>query len=54
LCLCSKIKLIYANVAEKDIWLKEYFDRAAQSSPDKFAVHYVLEKVPLHRVLLNP
>lgn len=42
----TKIYLIYANVAYEDILLKEELDRFQQQYPDRFSVHYVLEKPP--------
>lgn len=40
----TKFKLIYANVTEKDILLRERFDQWKKQYPDKFDVVYVLEK----------
>jgi cytochrome-b5 reductase len=40
----TKFKLIYANVTEKDILLRERFDQWKKQYPDKFDVIYVLEQ----------
>ncbi|RCI04525.1 NADH-cytochrome b5 reductase [Rhizopus stolonifer] len=42
----TKIVLIFANVTEDDILLKEELDTMAVNSPDCFQVHYVLERPP--------
>lgn len=42
----TKIDLIYANVKEGDILLKEELDREAAKNPDKFSVHYFLNEPP--------
>ncbi|KAF8529678.1 cytochrome-b5 reductase [Hysterangium stoloniferum] len=41
----TKFKLIFANVTEKDILLRERFDEWKKQYPDKFDVVYVLENV---------
>jgi len=40
----TKFKLIFANVTEKDILLRERFDEFKKNYPDKFDVVYVIEK----------
>jgi cytochrome-b5 reductase len=40
----TKFKLIYANVSENDILLREKFDELKSKYPDTFDVTYVLEK----------
>lgn len=42
----TKISLLYANVSENDILLKEELDAFAQKHPERFAVHYVLNSAP--------
>lgn len=42
----TKVTLIFANVTEKDIILKEKIDTMAASHPDQFKVFYVLDKPP--------
>lgn len=42
----TKVVLIFANVTENDILLKDELDQISASSPDNFTVHYVLEKPP--------
>lgn len=42
----TKISLIFANVTEDDILLKEELDQIAKASPESFKVHYVLERPP--------
>lgn len=42
----TEIDLIYANVKESDILLKEELDREAKAHPDKFRVHYFLNEPP--------
>ncbi|KAJ9054267.1 NADH-cytochrome b5 reductase [Entomophthora muscae] len=42
----TKITLIFANRTEKDIMLKSEFDKYAQTHPDQFKVHYLLDTPP--------
>lgn len=42
----TKISLIFANVTEDDILLKDELDKIAQDAPANFQVHYVLERPP--------
>jgi len=42
----TKVTLIFANVTEKDILLREEFDKLAASKPDQFKVVYVLNDAP--------
>eukprot|EP00775_Hariotina_reticulata_P004445 gene4445-4700_t len=40
----TKVTLIFANVSEDDILLKQKIDKMAAQHPDKFKVHYVVDK----------
>ena len=40
----TKFKLIFANVSEKDILMREQFDELKRKYPDTFDVVYVIEK----------
>ena len=42
----TKFKLIFANVTEADILLREEFDAMRKKYPDNFDVVYVLDKPP--------
>lgn len=42
----TKFSLIFANVTEDDILLKDELDDLAKRYPDKFSVYYVLDKPP--------
>ena len=42
----TTFSLIFANVTEDDLLLKDELDDLAKRSPDKFKVHYVLDKPP--------
>jgi cytochrome-b5 reductase len=42
----TKISLIFANVTEGDILLKDELDKIAKEHPDHFKVTYVLDKAP--------
>ncbi|KAI9263771.1 hypothetical protein BY458DRAFT_458404 [Sporodiniella umbellata] len=42
----TKITLVFANVSEKDILLKDELDKIAEKHPDRFKVIYTLDKVP--------
>lgn len=42
----TKIVLLYANVTEEDILLKEELDKFIANHPDRFKVHYVLNTPP--------
>jgi NAD(P)H-flavin reductase len=39
-----KIKLLYANKSEKDIWLKSHLDELAKNSTGRFEVRYIVDK----------
>ncbi|KAI9007257.1 hypothetical protein BC832DRAFT_591840 [Gaertneriomyces semiglobifer] len=43
----TKISLVFANIAEEDILLKDYFDSLAKKHPDQFELRYFLEKPPM-------
>jgi cytochrome-b5 reductase len=40
----TKVTLLFANVSEGDILLKDKIDAMAAAHPDKFKVHYVVDK----------
>lgn len=40
----TKVSLIYANVSESDIMLKDKIDALAAKHPDQFKVYYVVDK----------
>ncbi|PVU85390.1 hypothetical protein BB559_001103 [Furculomyces boomerangus] len=42
----TKLKLLFANVTEEDILLKEHLDMIVKEHPDKLEIHYVLDKPP--------
>ncbi|KAJ3417126.1 hypothetical protein HDV05_006985 [Chytridiales sp. JEL 0842] len=42
----TKVSLIFANVTEKDIILKDYLDGLAKKYPDQFKLFYTLDKPP--------
>ena len=42
----THISLIYANVTEDDILLKDDLDRMAKEHPENLKIHYVLDKSP--------
>ncbi|KAI9345995.1 hypothetical protein DFJ73DRAFT_838368 [Zopfochytrium polystomum] len=42
----TKVTLVFANVTEQDILLKEYFDGLAKKHPEQFSVVYTLDKPP--------
>ncbi|KAJ3023978.1 NADH-cytochrome b5 reductase [Thoreauomyces humboldtii] len=42
----TKMTLVFANIAEEDIILRDYFDAVAKKNPGQFEVRYVLEKPP--------
>lgn len=42
----TKVHLIYANVTNEDILLKEELDRLASEYPDRFSIYYVLNQPP--------
>ncbi|AOW29283.1 NADH-cytochrome b5 reductase 1 [Candida albicans P57072] len=42
----TKIHLVYANVTESDILLKEELDNFAARHPDRLKIHYVLNEAP--------
>lgn len=43
----TKLVLLFANVSQKDILLREEFDRMAAQNPDRFQVHYTIDKLSL-------
>lgn len=40
----TKVTLLFSNVTEKDILLKEAFDDMVKRKPEQFKVHHVIEK----------
>lgn len=42
----TQVSLVYANRSEADIMLREKLDHFAQTCPNKFKVHYVLDEPP--------
>ena len=40
----TKVTLLFANVTEKDILLREAFDDLAKRKPDQFKIQHVIEK----------
>jgi len=40
----TKVTLLFANLSDKDILLKEEFDRMAKNKPDQFKIVHVIEK----------
>ena len=40
----TKVSLLFANVSENDILLKDEFDRMSAANPDRFEVHYTIDK----------
>lgn len=42
----KRVSLVFANVEEKDILLRTELDQLAKTYPDRFKVHYVLDKPP--------
>lgn len=40
----TKVTLLYSNQSEKDILLKEQFDRMAKDKPDQFKIVYAVDK----------
>lgn len=40
----TKISLLYANVTENDILLREELDRLQKANPSQFSIHYVLNE----------
>lgn len=43
----TRVSLVFANIEERDILLKEQLDALAVAHPLKFRVHYVLERYSL-------
>ncbi|KNC99969.1 uncharacterized protein SPPG_05344 [Spizellomyces punctatus DAOM BR117] len=43
----TKMTLVFANIAEEDILLKDYFDALAKKHPEQFEVRYFVEKPPI-------
>lgn len=50
----TKVKLIFANVSESDILLKEQIDAKAAAHPDKLSVFYVVDKAPSRSFWQSP
>lgn len=46
----TRVNLLFANVREGDILLREYLDDLAAKRPNSFKVHYILEK---HVFIIN-
>ncbi|KAI3403521.1 CBR1 [Candida oxycetoniae] len=42
----TKVHLLYANVTDSDILLKDELETYAKEHPDRFKVHYVLNEAP--------
>ncbi|KAI9097285.1 hypothetical protein DFS34DRAFT_621124 [Phlyctochytrium arcticum] len=42
----TKMQLVFANIAEEDILMRDYFDSLAKQHPGQFQVTYFLEKPP--------
>lgn len=42
----TKVSLIFGNIAEEDILLREEFDKIAKDNPDQFKTFYTLDKPP--------
>jgi cytochrome-b5 reductase len=42
----TKVSLVFGNVAEQDILLKEEFERIEKEFPDRFKAFYTLDKAP--------
>jgi len=42
----TKVSMIFANIAEEDILLREYLTQLSKSHPDRFKVYYTLDKPP--------
>jgi len=42
----TKVAVIFANIAEEDILCRELLDGLAKEYPDRFKVHYTLDKPP--------
>ncbi|KAI9327910.1 nadh-cytochrome b5 reductase [Obelidium mucronatum] len=40
----TKLTLVFGNVSEKDIILKEYLDKLSVDHKDRFTVHYIIDK----------
>ena len=40
----TKVSLVFGNITESDIILKEQIDARAKAHPDKFSVYYVVDK----------
>jgi cytochrome-b5 reductase len=40
----TKVTLLFANVSEGDILLKDKIDAMAAAHPDRFRVHYLVDK----------
>ena len=41
----TKVTLLFANTTTDDILLKEDIDKLAQKYPDRFKVHYTVDKL---------
>ncbi|EGW35714.1 NADH-cytochrome b-5 reductase [Spathaspora passalidarum NRRL Y-27907] len=42
----TKIQLVYANVTEADILLREELEQFVKKHPEQFSIHYVLNEAP--------
>lgn len=42
----TQVSLIFANVTEEDILLRSTLEDLAAKHPDRFKLHYTLDKVP--------
>ena len=42
----TKVSLVFGNVTEEDILLREELDQLARMHADRFRVHYILDKPP--------
>ena len=40
----TKVSLVFGNVSEADILLKKEIDARAKAHPERFSVHYVVDK----------
>ena len=46
----TQVSLIFANVAEDDILVRSTLEDLAAKNPDRFKLHYTLDKVTLPRL----
>ena len=49
----TKVKLVFGNLTEKDILLKEYLDKLKAEKPDQFSVKYVVDKADKNKDLIQ-